>query len=776
MKKLVFLIIVLIGTCPVVFAQDCTFRLSGHVHSTATHENLAGATVQLSDSNHFIITDVNGDFRFDSLCAGTYTVVITHASYDTIIRTATINNRNTHLDIDLTIAGNVLSEVKISGVRGGNTGVRAELSGRELEETRGFSFAEALSKINGVTLLQTGATIAKPVIHGLHSNRILTINNGVRQEGQQWGNEHAPEIDPFIANKLTVIRGVDELRYGSDAIGGVILVEPRALINKPGYSAEANTVYFTNNQQYVASAIWEHQLKKVPAFTYRLQGTFKKGANITSPLYRLNNTALEEKNGSFTAAWRKEHFNSELYYSVFHTRIGIFSGAHIGNLDDLRTAIAAEKPASVHTGQRGYNIERPSQNVNHHLLKWKTGFDINNNRFNVLIAGQYNKRQEYDLLRNAEGRGAQINLSIFTFSQEINWERPKKNNFSGTVGLVALQQDNSYSGRYLIPNYRAYSFGGYAIEKWARGKWDAQAGLRFDNKNIDTRRLQTAGQVLTTHNFNFTTLASSLHTGYKILPQWKTTATASLSTRAPHVNELLTNGIHHGSGTYEVGDINLIPENALKLMLHNNYTSNNKALVLDVTLYRNNIQNFIYQQPKPDDPVLTIRGAFPKIAYQATDALLQGIDFSATVQPVNRLSLTSRYALLRATNKRINDWLINMPSDRIFNEATYTFKNSRYFTDTYFSVELQNVLEQKRVPDEKDGPQDYKRPPAGYALLHADFSTTVKLGKMPLTIAINGRNLLNTSYREYLNAFRYFTDEMGRNIGIRLKVGLQHFY
>src|SRR5688500_11682563 len=148
-----------------------------------------------------------------------------------------------------------------------------------MEKIKGLVISEALSKINGVTLLQTGSTISKPVIHGLHSNRVLTINNGVRQEGQQWGNEHAPEIDPFIANRLTVIKGVDELRYGSDAIGGVILVEPRALRTTPGHNAESNAVYFTNNRQYVASAIFEQQLKKLPPLTYRLQGSFRKGAN-----------------------------------------------------------------------------------------------------------------------------------------------------------------------------------------------------------------------------------------------------------------------------------------------------------------------------------------------------------------------------------------------------------------------------------------------------------------------------------------------------------------
>jgi len=730
----------------------------------------------LEGRNKILVTDANGDFRFENLCPGTYTVIISHANFDTTLKSVAIT-KNTHLDIDLNPTQNVLQEVTITGLRiPVVTGIRKELSGRELEETRGQSLAEALSRITGISMLQTGTNIAKPIIHGLHSNRILTINNGVRQEGQQWGNEHAPEIDPFIANKITVVKGVDELRFGSDAIGGVILVEPRALRNTPGYNTEFNTLYFTNNRQFVASAVFEQQLNRLPAFTYRLQGTFKKGANMATPHYRLNNTGLEEKNFSVTAGWRKEHFNSELYYSLFNTQVGIFTGAHIGNLTDLRNAIAAERPAETFTGQQTYKIDRPNQDVIHHLLKWRTGFDAGKSKFNLLLAGQYNNRKEYDVLRNATGRSAQIDLSVFTFSEELNWEHPKRGPWSGTIGLVAMQQDNSYSGRYLIPNYRSYSYGGYAIEKWTKDKWDIGAGIRFDQKDINTSRLESATQTFTGYQFDFSTLASSLNAGYKWLPNWRMQAGISLSTRAPHVNELLTNGIHHGTGTFEVGDIYLKPERSFNVSWNNHYTSDNKVLSIDFTLYRNNIQNFIYQQPKPDEPVLTIRGAFPKIVYQSTDALLQGADISLTLQPHAQFAYTSRYALLRARNKSIDDWLIGMPSDRINNEITYALKDRNRFANTYFSLELQNVLEQKRVPSDKNEKQDYKAPPAGYTLLHANASTTFKLRSMPVTLSIGARNILNTSYREYLNSFRYFTDEMGRNINLRLKIGLQHFY
>lgn len=773
-QRFLFVLLLNILVCPALYSQDCSYRLTGHVHSTFTHENLAGAVVTINGIS--LVTNDNGDFRFDSLCTGTYQLSISHASYENIKQNLTVT-RNNHMDFDLQPLQNVLSEVTITGTRTPvQTGMRKELTGHELDETRGGSLADALSKLNGVTLLQTGSTISKPIVHGLHSNRILTVNNGVRQEGQQWGNEHAPEIDPFIANKLTVIKGVDELRYGSDAIGGVVLVEPRSLRQTPGYNAEFNAVYSTINRQYVASGIFEQQLRRLPSFTYRVQGTFRKGANVATPHYRLNNTGLEEKNFSLTAGWRKEHFRTELYYSLFNTQIGIFTGSHIGNLADLQRAIASGRPDPTFTGQNTYRIDRPYQDIQHHLLKSKTGFDIGNSRFGLLLAGQFNNRKEYDVVRNAAGSGAQIDLSIYTFTEELTWEHPKKGPLSGTVGLVAAQQDNWYSGRYLIPNYKSQSYGGYFIERWAKGSWDAQAGVRFDNKNIATRRIRAGTQTLSAYHFDFSTLASSLNVGYKILPEWKTGASFSLATRAPHVNELLVDGIHHGTGTYERGDLGLEPEQSFNVSLTNSYSSKNESVQLDLTLYRNKIQNFIYQQPRPDAPVLTIRGAFPLIEYTATDARLQGLDFSSTLRPLNPLAYTFRYSLLRARNLRTADWLIWMPSDRVGNELTYSFKNGNRLSDSYLSVEWQYVSRQNRVPGESSGKQDYKAPPPAYSLLNVDVATTVKWGKLPLTIGLSGRNLLNTVYREYLNTFRYFTDERGRNISLRLKLSLQHIY
>lgn len=733
-----------------------------------TRDKLQGAVVTIKGLDKKIITDGKGDFVFENLCPGQYTLLVTHINCDSIQKIILLQ-RHLHIDFLMPHARKTLGEVVVEtkiGVQ--NTGFKKTLSEKMLDATKGLSIAEALSRLNGVTLLQTGSTISKPVIHGLHSGRVLMINNGVRQEGQQWGNEHAPEIDPFIADKLTVIKGVDELKYGSDAIAGVILVEPKSLQNEPGKYAEINSAYFTNNRQYVASATWEQRLKKYPVFAFRIQGTFRKGANAKTPTYRLNNTGSEEKNFSITTGWKKQRLQTELFYSYFSTKLGIFTGSHIGNLTDLKNAIAASKPDDVFLGQNTYVIDRPYQQVTHNLLKSKSVFRWGEHKINLLISGQYNIRKEYDIVRSSTNKKPQLDLSILTISEDLNWEHPKTNGLSGVVGFSSMQQDNSYAGRYFIPNYFSYSFGGYIIEKWNKHKWELQGGLRYDNKSINTRRLKFNGDTIN-HNFNFSTFASSFNTIFKPSNNWRLNLSISLASRAPYVNELLSDGIHHGTATYEKGDIRLRPEKSVNFFSGINFQNNEKSVDLDLLVYSNTIRDFIYQQPMPDNPVLTIAGAFPLIEYKQTNAVLNGFDVSALVKFMRRFEWQTKFSYLHAKDKTLDDWLILMPANRLSNEISYNFGDHNKRTNTYLSAELLNVFKQTRVPH-KNNISDYKAPPPGYSLLNLYASTSLSIKKTPVTFGISARNILNTVYRDYLNSMRYFSDEMGINIGFRVKI------
>jgi len=245
-----------------------------------TSQPIPGATILIQETGSGAVTDTNGYYRIDHLCPQRYTLLARILGYKEIRQTLTVEHETVkNQDFLLAEEAVHLHDVNVTAQKTAALSSQSVsmLDGRELEQTRGQSLGDALKKLPGVTTLQTGSTISKPVIHGFHSNRVLILNNGIRQEGQQWGSEHAPEIDPFIANRVSLIKGASGVRYGSDAIGGVILVEPAPLPTQHGQHGELNLVGFSNGLQGVASAQTENTIGKNNQFAWRVQGTVKRG-------------------------------------------------------------------------------------------------------------------------------------------------------------------------------------------------------------------------------------------------------------------------------------------------------------------------------------------------------------------------------------------------------------------------------------------------------------------------------------------------------------------
>lgn len=751
-----------------VHAQECSLVLSGHVEDADIREKLAGAVVLIEELDIYTQTDTSGNFIFRNVCPGAYTIRITHVNCDAFTKSLILKS-NHHLDVYMPHHENVLREIQILSSREQlPDGLKKELKPAEMSALRGLSLSAALSNLNGVSMLQTGTTISKPVIHGLHGSRILTIHNEVRLEGQQWGNEHAPEVDPFIADKLTVIKGADELRYGSDAIGGVILVKPKSLSFIPGTEATLFTGFFSANLSGVISGVVEHTPVRNPRLSFRLNGTLKRGADVQTPQYSLNNTAMEELAFTATAGLKTNNFTQALYYSFFKTRLGVFTGAHIGNLTDLEQAIAADKPDDVFLNAHTYTINRPRQEVLHQLVKWKGDYSVYGHTLQAIVSVQFNNRKEFDVVRTASSK-PQMTLQVNTLRQDLVWEQPVYNGFKGTAGLSASQQDNHYTGRYFIPNYQAYTYGAFYIEKWRKHRWELQGGVRGDYKTIQTSRMMYGGQA-EAHKFSYYTFGTTFSAIYSPNHQWNGFISFSLATRAPYVNELLSNGIHHGTATYEEGNPALKTEKSHYASVGVNYTSS-KIRVSSLT-YINSLQDFIYRVPKPENPILTIAGAFPLIKFEQTNALLTGADLTADVNLFPQWLWKNKISLLYAYNRTAKEWLIGMPSHNFTTSIERTVKDTRKFTGNSIRLESQIVTKQTRVPSKNGIRYDYKEPPDAYVLFNLYLTTTYTVRKTPITVNAFVYNMFNTTYRNYLNSMRYFTDEVGLNAGVQISIPL----
>lgn len=749
---------------------NCQLTISGVVLDTDTHEPLLYTNIVVVELNKVAIANDNGQYTINNLCPGTYTLTCSHLGCETVSQILHLT-QNTTFNFNLPHATNVLHEVVIKSERTNApiSQVRNELNKRQLDEVKGKSLGEALANINGVSTLQTGQTIVKPVINGLHSQRILIMNNGVRQEGQQWGTEHAPEIDPFTAGKLTVIKGANAVQYGSDAIGGVILVEPKTLPSEPSVGAELNAITASNGRGGTLAGMVEGKFKRLTAFAWRLQGSVQRSGNLKTPNYYLKNTGTEQYNFSTTLAYHQNNFNANLFYSQYNAKVGIFAGAHIGNLTDLQTAF--NSPTPLVSANFDYAINRPRQAINHQLLRLKTSYNTAKlGDISLSVARQFNTRLEYDSHRPyndslANANKAELRFYITTYTADAVWQHPHKKNFSGSVGISSVYQQNQFGGRFFIPEFNAFTNGIFAIEHWHHKKWHLEAGLRYDHRHMQVFLPEKENVYPKNPQYTYQTMSATTGVIYQPKTNLQLNANFGTAWRAPHVSELFSNGVHHGSASFEVGDATMIPEKAYNTIAGLTYNTKNQKLLLQTNIYCNLINNFIYLQPQ-NTTILTIRGAFPVFAYKQTNALLTGIDWQMSYQLTQTLKINHKGSYLYAYDRTQHQFLVMIPPTRLETGAEYQLHDTKHFTDNYVSVSVQTVFEQKNVPPNSD----FVPPPPAYTLLNAQIGTNFAIKKQHIKIGLSGNNLLNTTYRDYLDRFRYFADAIGTNVSLRITV------
>ena len=652
------------------------------------------------------------------------------------------------------------------------TDPHSTLTGRQLLQVAGNTLGETVKNIPGLNSLQTGPGISKPVIHGLHSNRVLILNNGVRQEGQQWGSEHAPEIDPFVAQSITVIKGAASVRYGSDAIVGVLLVEPSTLAPQKPLQGEASLVSGSNGRLGALSGMLEGRIDTgwFKGFNWRAQGTLKEAGNFRTARYYLANTGIREGDFSLTTnyASRNNRFGAEVYYSQFHNKIGIFAGSHVGNVSDLYAAFARSKP--ITPSYFTYLIARTYQQITHKLLKLDAHYLLKNgDRIEAQFADQRNRRDEYDVDLPYSTDPAilampQISFRIKTQSLDLIYHRAARNHVTADYGISGGTQGNVFNGiRYLVPNFRNYSGGVFGIERYAKGPWMVEAGLRYDYRWLRVYRINNTN-LATYHNIaTWSNVTGTVGASYRVNERLSFTANVGSAWRPPSVNELYIDGIHLSAASYEKGDSSLKSERSYNLTFSGKYEA--PGFYAELVAYYNRINDFIYAKPSLT-PITLISGTYPLFNYTQANVTLKGFDLDIHYDILRRLRFESKTSVVRGWNRSINDWLIFMPADRFDNSLRYDFGTWGRTRGWYLSGGLLGVVRQTRVPPNSD----YVPPPDGYVLVNANAGFECPWGRKTVHIELAGTNLANRPYRDYLNRFRYYADDLGINLVLRGRI------
>lgn len=768
----------------------CTATLDGHVVDRATHAPVEAAAVTIGDEL-VATTDEHGRFTLTALCQGfPLTVIVEREDYQRS-ETPIIVGQTRALEIEMRLAGEVI-EIRERAPDPPDMRSTATLTAAALERTRGQGLAAAVAEVPGVAELKSATGMAKPIIRGQFGRRLLLLVDGVRHRAQEWGLEHAPEIDPFIADKIRIVRGAGGVRYGSDAIGGVVLVDPPELRRDVGTNGEAHVIGASNGHGGTVAGRVQSVFAAAPKLSLQLEGSAKRLAAARTPRYALQNTGLLEWNAGATAGYRGTSVELKASYRHYQARVGVCACLSIESADDFAAAIERGAPIGASQYEADFAIDRAYQTVGHDLALARARWTRDHvGTFTATYAFQHDLRREYDVTREAI-TDAQFNFRLVTHEIEVLFEHNPVHlsehwHLRGTAGAVGMAQFNYYSGLQLVPDYRSFSGGVFAIERLVGHDTDVELGLRYDHTQrraalepFDFLRLVRSGQLSSAAcgggsgdpvecESRFHLISGSAGVMQRWSEAWTTKLELSTASRAPYTDEQYLNGASPSFPVLGLGKPDLGRETTYSSSVTTAFES--ARVRGEASAYVNRIANYISFAPAvgPDGmPIFDVltRGTFPRFTTQAVDALFYGADAGIAVVPHSAFELTAQAALVRAKDTERDRYLVFIPSDRVRGSLTYRPPETRSLRKTALTVTGTYVAQQKRY----DLAADFARPPAAYVTLDAELATETCLGHHDLRLALHGQNLTNARYRDYTSLLRYFADEPGWSVMLRASV------
>ncbi|MBK6785776.1 MAG: TonB-dependent receptor [Saprospiraceae bacterium] len=736
------------------FSQECFLSLHGHLKDTGDDNPLEFAYIYIEELKMGVYSDESGAYFFENICPGNYHLVISHLGCETT--TKFINfQKSTHLDIELAHNSHLLEEIKLkSSPVAQTTGLLRNTITSDLRILNsGKNLSSLLLAIPGVSMVQSGPGLSKPVIHGMYGNRIVMLNQGIPQEGQQWGLDHAPEIDPNNSDQISVVKGASAIRYGLQAMGGVIILEDKLINNDPHWHGNVRAGIQSNGWQ----SFFHAQLKKAFKKSHiSLNGGGIYGGDKKTPNYYLTNTGYRQ--GSLSSTYT--HFKNEkqyykFHYSYFANETGIFRGSHIGNLTDLKEALTRETPLFARD-TFSFSIESPRQWVNHHLAKYTFQKKINEVNHLTVIAGvQANQRKEFDIRRG--GRSSRPSLDLTLLSQFYEITLTNLENIYGFQYKQGNNINNPGTGiSPLLPDFGSYQFAFFGIYKTKLKRLPVEFGVRSEYRLYDVNSSKFESDILKKNYLSFAANAGTRGSVNKKIDYF---IDISYTGRPPEINELFSSGLHQGVAGIEEGNPELKPEQALKIVNEWNGETG-KTHHVNLSFFGVYANDYLFLAPT-GELRLTIRGAFPVFKYQAADVILAGTTFRSTWQPSDTWSLVNSLQYTYSEDLTNGSGLIFMPPLNTETSLQYTIGKTRVLNELKTGIEFQYFARQNNV----DARIDFSPPPPDYFLTNMFLRLKwKKQNQHDIEVVWRVENLFDIKYRNYMNRQRYFADEPGRNV------------
>ena len=755
--------------------KDAKSSVTFQVVAEQSQEPLVGAVVRCEGVSTPSVTDLDGKcvVKFKSAMTRVK-LTVTYVGYKATTRVVNIPE-NRMVTIQLKDDSKQLDNVTVTALKRHTSVLQqsSAISQDALERGGATSLAKLLETIPGVSSISTGNTIAKPVIQGMHSSRILLMNNGVRLESQSWGADHAPELDYTGSSMVEVVKGAECIRYGFGAMGGVVLLNDAPLPyenKKVKVNGNFNMGYDTNARGISGSGTVETGYKQ---FGLRLHGMYTKGGDYHTADYVLNNTGYNTISLSALAGWQGKKLTATLFSSIYYQRSGIYYASKISDLAQLIKRFEYGRPDPETVKEFSYEIKPPFQQSQHVTMKGELKWEINpNHHLNLTLSFQENLRQEFENRKKTQWSWIPMqDLMLKTYKFDALWQAKWKLwKMTTDAGISNTYQENfNYPGTKqpaFVPNFAALSMGGYFLHKAEFGKLQCALGMRYDFRVMSVNGYSSLSNYTYYDDFKlYSNFTMSLATHYQFSDKWDARANIGWSWRPPDINELYAIGLQDGS-YWVVGNKNLASERGYKIVLGTK--NRNTWFSVEPSVFLQRIDSYIYDHigTGKDRFHNHPSGKYPKFIYDQDDVKLYGGDIEATVKPTNRLTFVGKGEWMFARNPTHNDWLPFMPSDRYGLSGTYDLplsKNDKYHAS--LSLSGIYVTKQTRFDSDKDLVPD--SPPA-YFLLNGTAEFRIALPqKRELKFMLVGDNIFNALYKEYTDRFRYYAHERGSNFSLR---------
>lgn len=767
--------------------------LTGKILDQKTGNPLYGASIYFHESKTGTISDTNGIFLSQYIPAGKYLVEISFQGFATIIENIEINGR-TERNFKMTETVVEHEEVTVTGVA---SATKTKLSSQpisilkrsDLFQSSSSNIIDAISKmVPGVASLGTGPAISKPVIRGLGYNRVVTVHDGVRQEGQQWGDEHGIEVDEYSIQKVELLKGPASLFYGSDAMAGVVHLITNVPVQRGTISGNLMGNFNDNNGLLGTNANLAGHLKN--GFNWNSYGTYKSAGDYQNAFDgKVYNSRFNEKNFGGYFGFNKPWGYSHIIISSFNQHIGVIEGARDASTGQFLVYPETALEHIVTTDELNSRVlNTPYQQVTHFKIASDNNFAVSGGRLTVNLGYQDNKRREFGDV--SQPSIPDLFFDLKTVNYNFQYHMAEKNGWLNSVGITGMyQQNRNLATNVLIPAYNLFDIGAFLYTKKTFDKLTLSGGIRGDQRSLHGfEYIDNATIRFEDFKRTFANISGSVGISYSANESITWKLNLARSYRAPSVSELASNGAHEGTNRFEYGEQNLKSETAFQIDAGFEY--NQDHISFAISTFYNQIQNYIFYSKLEsvlggDSLVLHDGNTVTAFKFRQAVAALYGFEAKLDIHPhpLDWLHFENNFSLVAAHfNQEFegNNKIPFVPSPRLLSVLRANFnKKHSFFRNSYLKLEMDNVSAQNRV----FSAFNTETPTPGYTLLNLGTGTDiVHDGKIVFSIYISLNNLTDQAYQSHLSRLKY-TDpnpitgrigvyNMGRNFSVKLNMPL----